>query len=61
MIQRTRDDIDNNGSVDIDDLYRWHESPSDVNADGAVNDADARVLEASIRAIESTSIFRPQR
>lgn len=60
-VQRSRDDLDANGSVDVDDLFRWHESPSDVNGDGVINDTDARVLEASIRGLESTSMFTPQR
>lgn len=60
-IQRTRDDLDGNGSVDVDDLFRWYESPTDVNGDGTVNDTDARVLETSIRGIEATAIFTAQR
>ncbi len=60
-VQRSRDDLDNNGSVDVDDLFRWYESPSDVNADGSVNDADARVLETSIRGVESSVMFTHQR
>jgi hypothetical protein len=60
-VQRTRDDLDGNGSVDVDDLYRWYQTPSDVNGDGSVNDTDARVLETSIRGIETTVMFRPQR
>jgi len=60
-IARTRDDLDANGSVDIDDLFRWYESPSDVNGDGSVNDTDARVLEVSIRGVETTANFTPQR
>jgi hypothetical protein len=60
-VQRTRDDLDGNGSVDVDDLFRWYENPTDVNGDGTVNDTDARVLETSIRGIEATAIFTHQR
>lgn len=61
LVQRTRDDLDGNGSVDVDDLYRWHENPTDVNGDGAITDADGRIIEASVRGIETTAMFKPQR
>jgi len=45
-------DINRDGKVDIDDLYRQNQSPLDVNRNGVVDAADTASLEATLRAGE---------
>ncbi|MEL7471980.1 MAG: alpha/beta hydrolase-fold protein [Planctomycetota bacterium] len=51
-------DLNADGGADIDDLHAWHETPSDVNFDGAANDTDRQRLEAYLRRAE---LGRPSR
>ncbi|RMH25746.1 MAG: hypothetical protein D6692_10440 [Planctomycetota bacterium] len=47
-----RPDMDQDGDLDIDDLYRWHGSPTDVDRTGVVNAADGAFIEREIRRNE---------
>jgi hypothetical protein len=49
IVQRSSEDIDGNGRVDIEDLYKWEQGPTDINKDGTANDADRQLLTATIR------------
>lgn len=42
-------DLNADGARDAEDLYRWFESPADLNADAAADTADAAYLRAAIR------------
>ncbi|MEM9166577.1 MAG: sialate O-acetylesterase [Planctomycetota bacterium] len=43
-------DANGDGNVDIEDLYAWKRSPSDLNCDQIVDEADLDRLEAAIRS-----------
>lgn len=45
-------DVDGDGAVDIDDLYRWHTTPTDLNGDGVADEEDRRCLETYLRRYE---------
>jgi YVTN family beta-propeller protein len=45
-------DVDGNGTIDIDDLYRLNQQPVDVNADSVVNAEDISCLERFLRKDE---------
>jgi len=45
-------DVNRDGKIDIDDLYKQNQSPLDVNRDGVVDAADTASLEATLRANE---------
>lgn len=45
-------DVNKDGKVDIDDLYKQNQNPIDVNRDGSVNSADLAALEGTLRAGE---------
>lgn len=42
-------DIDANGEVGVDDMYRWHLTPADLDGDGVADSADRRYLRAAVR------------
>lgn len=45
-------DVNRDGKVDIEDLYKQNQSPLDVNRDGVVDASDTAALEATLRANE---------
>lgn len=51
-IVRSKEDANNDGVVDIEDLHTWERNRSDINFDGSVNDADRQILLSTIRAFE---------
>jgi len=50
--RRDREDVDANGRVNIDDLYRWQQTPVDLNNSGTSDDTDFKLLETTVRAFE---------
>ncbi|MFN8815697.1 MAG: hypothetical protein ACK5ZV_03085, partial [bacterium] len=54
-------DVDGNGVIDIDDLYRLNPQTIDVNADGVANAADILSLERFLRKDESAGMPAEQR
>lgn len=51
-IVRSKEDVNNDGVVDIEDLHAWERSRSDINLDGFSNDLDRQILLGTIRAFE---------
>lgn len=49
-------DVDGNGVIDIDDLYRLNQQTIDVHADGVANAADISSLERFLRRDEITDM-----
>jgi hypothetical protein len=47
--QRTSEDINADGTVDIDDLYAWEQAPQDINRDGNADQTDRDLVERAIR------------
>lgn len=47
-------DVDGNGRLDIEDLYRQYVFPRDVNRDGVIDAVDKKVLEEKLREDEQT-------
>lgn len=45
-------DVNGDGRVSIEDLYRQQQSPIDVNRDGVIDEQDALTLEAALRPAE---------
>jgi hypothetical protein len=48
-VVRSRDDLDGDGRVNIEDLYRYEGAPFDLNRSGSASTADAKLLERSVR------------
>jgi predicted alpha/beta superfamily hydrolase len=42
-------DINNDGSVDVEDRYLWSASPTDLTGDGAIDRSDARAIDSFLR------------
>lgn len=55
-VKRNREDINADGSVTIDDLYAWYQSPVNLNNLGSADDTDFRLLESTVRANEQTNM-----
>ncbi|MDX2018206.1 MAG: alpha/beta hydrolase-fold protein [Planctomycetota bacterium] len=49
-------DLNNDGAVDIEDLYAQNQSPRDLNSDGAINADDTAVLERFLRRNEQSDM-----
>jgi len=54
--QRSSEDIDGNGRVDIDDLYAFERAPVDINRSGVADAADRAVLMRVLRYNERPDI-----
>jgi len=47
-------DFDGSGGVDVEDLYAWYDSPTDINQDGVVGDRyDGEALRNAVRFAET--------
>ena len=46
------DDVNEDGQIDINDLYEINQHPKDVNADGAADSEDVACLERFVRRSE---------
>ncbi len=57
----TRFDVNDDGRVDIDDLYDQHQHPVDIDGDGDITEADNAVLEAFLRRCEIRDMTAGQR
>ena len=60
-VMRTSEDINGDGTLNVDDLYAWQAMPRDLNHDGVANAVDRRILETAVRGSESTFMKGPQR
>lgn len=54
-------DVNNDGLVNIEDLYRWYSGPMDVDGSGAIDAADAVALQTELRANEVADITSGRR
>ncbi|MBL0926842.1 MAG: hypothetical protein IBJ11_04210 [Phycisphaerales bacterium] len=50
-------DADGNGTVNIEDVYAWHDVPIDANCDFLINDADRQAVQAAARANETSGML----
>ncbi len=44
-----RGDANLDGIVDVEDVYHWHQNPSDENCDGVIDRADVEIVETAVR------------
>jgi hypothetical protein len=49
-------DVNSDGRLDVEDLYAWHGSPTDLTGQGVAGDADRRLLRRAIRADETHDV-----
>lgn len=61
IVQASDLDVNNNGVVNLDDLYSWHTTPIDVDRNGSTNDADRRRLIECLRSDEQHDVVPPER
>jgi hypothetical protein len=54
-------DVNGDGRVDVQDLYRAHQSPTDINADGTIDARDTACLERHIRRYEIAEMSAARR
>ncbi len=54
-------DVNGDGRVDVEDLYRAHQSPIDVNGDGTIDARDMECLERHIRRYENAEMSAGRR
>jgi hypothetical protein len=55
-VRRSREDVNADGRVDLDDLYAWRAAPVDLNNSGLADEADYRLLEGVVRGAELTNM-----
>lgn len=60
-IVRSKEDTNNDGVVDIEDLHAWELSRRDINLDGFANDLDRQILLGTIRAFEQLDMENGRR
>lgn len=53
---RSSEDINQDGRVGVDDLYRWEATPTDVNGDGSLNATDRQFVVDALRSWERAKI-----
>jgi len=56
-VQRSSEDINGDGAVNIDDLYAWEASPKDVYRNGTTDAADRLLVQRAIRSPERTMML----
>lgn len=61
VVQASDLDVNGDGEVDLDDLYAWHLTPSDVDRNAVTNDADRRRLLDCLRSGEQHDVLPPER
>lgn len=54
-------DVNNDGSVDIEDLYAWHVQATDVDGNGVINNADRAGLLYELRRLELSDVTSGRR
>jgi hypothetical protein len=54
-------DVNNDGLVDIEDLYSWHALATDVNGNGVINGTDRDALVAELRRVETADVTAGRR
>lgn len=54
-------DVNNDGTIDIEDLYAWHALPTDVDGNGSVNNADRAALLYELRRLEMPDVTSGRR
>lgn len=54
-------DVNNDGLVNIEDLYRWYAGPTDVDGSGVIDAADAVALQTELRSSEVADITAGRR
>lgn len=54
-------DVNNDGVVNIEDLYAWHVLATDVNGNGVINGTDREALAAELRRLESGDVTSGRR
>jgi len=55
---RSVEDIDNDGDVDLDDLYAWHANPTDLNRSATVDAVDLDILQTAVRGWDHYNVRR---
>lgn len=60
-VVRSREDIDGDGRMTVNDLYAWPGAPVDLNRDGSVNEADYMILENAVRTWDLVNAKGEQR
>lgn len=60
-IVRSTEDINGDGVVDVEDLYAWEKSPTDINLNGTANNADRLILMGTVRAFERVDMENGRR
>ncbi len=53
-------DLNNDSTLDIEDLYAWHRTPSDLTGEGASNDQDRHSVQRAVRANEAIDVIGGQ-
>jgi hypothetical protein len=59
-IERSSEDVNGDGRVDVADLYAWERAPSDINRSGAADAADRTLLVRSVRTHERSGMLLPR-
>ncbi len=59
-VQRSSEDLNTDLSVDVNDLYTWEASPSDVNRNGTTDANDRTIVLRTLRASERSAMLQPR-
>ncbi|XHC26736.1 hypothetical protein ABWH91_05285 [Phycisphaerales bacterium ac7] len=46
-------DLDGDDALDLEDLYAWHDTPTDLTGEGMANDLDRERIQRAVRAFET--------
>jgi hypothetical protein len=60
-VKRSSEDVNSDGDVDINDLYTWERTPSDINRSGVADQTDKRFIENALRSGEFQDLRGRQR